>query len=178
MKYTIHVGEYPIELRHEDFDKVINVDDLTKIDTSNLFGEAVTADAAANRIGLLLAELEGQVADLVLERKVLQGKVKERMRAQAANNSGFYIISVDKQDVKVKISEKALETCYETDEDWINKSKEIIKKEKQMNDLKSLYWSMQNKSRKLNSLISGTTPEDFVKEMVDGKINGILIKKK
>jgi len=178
MRYTIHVGNKPIVLKHDDFESVINVDDLTKIDTSNIFGEAVTADASANRIGLLQAELEGQVADLKLDLKILQGQIKDKKRASAFQNSGHYLIEVNGKEVKVKLTEKALDSCYETDPEWIKLSKEYIKREKMLNDIKSLYWAAQNKSRKLNSLISGTTPEVFVKEMVEGKVNGILIKKK
>jgi len=43
--------------------------------------------------------------------------------------------------------------------------------------LSSLYWAIQDKSRKLNSLVNGTTPEEFISEMVAGKVNGILIEK-
>ena len=44
--------------------------------------------------------------------------------------------------------------------------------------LDSLYWACQDKSRKLNGLVNGTTPQEFVEGMIEGKVNGILIKKK
>lgn len=178
MQYTIHVGTTPIILEHDNLDSTINVDDLTKIDTSNIFGEAVTISAAVNRIGLLKAEVEGLMAETKLEYKIYEGNFKSKLRKEAANNSGYYTMRVGNEDVKVKLTEKALETCFETDEKWIELKQKFIKAEKNFNALSSLYWACQDKSRKLNGLVNGTTPEEFVEGMIEGKVNGILIKKK
>jgi len=178
MKYTIHVGEYPIVLEHDNIDASINVDDLTKIDTSNLFGEAVTISAAVNRIGLLKAEVGAIMAESKLQYKMYEGIYKSKLRHQAAGNSGFYTIRVNNEDVKVKLTESSLETCFETDEEWIKLKRKFISDEKNFNALDSLYWATQDKSRKLNGLVSGTTPKDFIEGVIEGKINGILIKKK
>ena len=42
MKYEMSLGGKPLTLVHDDLDTSINVDNLTKIDTSNIFGEHVT----------------------------------------------------------------------------------------------------------------------------------------
>jgi len=177
MKYQIHVGDKPITLEHENIDSTINVDDLTKIDTSNIFGEAVTISAAVNRIGLLKSEIEARMAHLKLERKIYEGTFKAKLRKQASNDSGYYTVKIDDEDVRIKATEKALETCFETDDKWIQLQRDFIKAEKNFNALSSLYWACQDKSRKLNGLVSGTTPEDFVAGMIEGKVNGILIRK-
>lgn len=177
MKYTIHIGNKPIILEHGNLDGIINVDDLTTINTSNIYGEAVTISAAVNRIGLLKAEVEGLMAETKLEYKIYEGKFKAKLRKQAVNNSGFYTMRVDNEDVKVKLTEKSLDTSFEIDEGWIKLKRKFIKAEKNFNALSSLYWACQDKSRKLNGLISGTTPKEFVAGMIEGKINGILIKK-
>jgi len=178
MKYKIHVGDNPITFEHDNLDSNINVDDLTKIDTSNLFGEAVTISAAVNRIGLLRSEVEGLMAETKLECKIYEGKVIAQKRKQAMENSGFFTIRVDNSDVKVKATQGALESCFETDKKWIDLKKKFITAEKNFNALSSLYWAMQQKARNLSGLVSGTTPDDFVKGLVEGKINGILISKK
>lgn len=177
MKYTIHVGDNPITLEHDDLDSHINVDDLTKIDTSHLFGEAVTISAVVNRMGLLKAEVGAIMAETKLEYKLYEGKFKARLRKQASKNSGKFTIRVDNEDVEVKLSESSLSTSFETDEGWLELKRKFIKAEKNFNALDSLYWATQDKSRKLNGLISGTTPEDFIKGLVEGRVNGILIKK-
>jgi len=177
MKYTIHIGTEPITLEHDNLDSTINVDDLTKIDTSNIFGEHVTISVAVNRIGLLKSEVEARMGETKLALKIFEGNYKAKLRREAANNSGFYTLRVDDEPVKVKLTEKALETSFETDEEWIKKKMAFITAEKNFNALSSLYWACQDKSRKLNGLVNGTTPEDFVAGLIEGKINGILIKK-
>lgn len=178
MKYTIHVGSNPIILEHDNIDSTINVDDLTTIDTSNIFGEAVTISAAVNRIGLLKAEVEAKMAEAKLEEKIYVAGFISKLRKQASQNGGKYKIKVGKEDVEVKLTEKALDSSYETDKNWIELKNNYIKAEKNFNMLSSLYWACQDKSRKLNSLVNGTTPDDFVEGMIEGKINGILIQKK
>lgn len=178
MKYTIHIGNNPIILEHEDFEGTINVDDLTKIDTSNIFGEAVTISAAANRIGLLKAEVEGLMAEIRLEYHIYEGQFRSKLRKEAFENNGNYTQRIGNTDVKIKLTEKALDSSFETDEKWIALKRKFIAAEKNFNALSSLYWAVQDKSRKLNGLVQGTTPEEFVAGMVEGKINGIIIKKK
>lgn len=178
MEYTIHVGTSPITLVHEAFDKEINVDSLTIIDIGNIFGETVTAAPAANRIGLLKAEIEESLTDLKLDLKLLEGRIKNEARRDAGNNGGHYTIRVDEDDVKVKLSEKALESCFEHDERWIELKRKVIQLEGSVGKLTSLYWSVQAKVRVLQNLTAKVTPEEFVQDMVEEKINGILIKKK
>ncbi len=177
MKYTIHIGTEPIILEHGEFDKVIDVDSLTQINTSNLFGEAVTASASANRIGLLLSEVGAIMATKKLEIKIFESKYRSRLRSQASKNKGSYVIRFDNEDVEVKLTEKALETCFYEDVEYITLSHAFIAAEKNFNSITALYWAAQDKARKLNSITSGTTPKEFVEGLVNGKINGFTIKK-
>lgn len=177
MEYKINVGGQEITLYHDNMDSSINVDDLTKIDVGNIYGDAVTISAAVNRIGLIKAEVEALVGETKLEYKIYEGQFKAKLRKQAANNGGFYTIRIDNDDVKIKATEKALETSFETDEKWIELKKSFITAEKNFNSLSSLYWACQDKSRKLNTLVNGVTPSEFVSEMIEGRINGILIQK-
>ena len=177
MEYKINVGGQEITLYHDNMDSSINVDDLTKIDVGNIYGDAVTISAAVNRIGLIKAEVEALVGETKLEYKIYEGQFKAKLRKQAANNGGFYTIRIDNDDVKIKATEKALETSFETEERWIELKKAFITAEKNFNSLSSLYWACQDKSRKLNTLVNGVTPSEFVSEMIEGRINGILIQK-
>lgn len=177
MKYTVHVGDTPITLEHDNIDDTINVDDLTKIDTSNIFGEAVTISAAVNRIGLLKSEVGARMAEAKLAEKIYIGNFQAKLRKEAANNNGSYTMTVDGEEFKVKLTQGGLDTAFENDPHWIKLKREFITAEKNFNALDSLYWACQDKSRKLNGLVNGTTPEDFVQGMIEGKVNGIIIKK-
>jgi hypothetical protein len=177
MRHTIFIGTKPIILEHDDFDDVIDVDSLTKIDTSNLFGEATTISVIVNRIGLIKSAVEGQVADYKLDLRVFESNFIRNLRKESSKASGICTIRVDNEDVKVKATEKFLESCFESDQDWINIKKALNKAEKNFNSISSLYWAIQDKSRRLNGLVSSTTPEQFVAGIISGKINGILITK-
>lgn len=177
MQYTIHVGNQPIVLEHDNLESNINVDDLTIIDSTNIFGEAVTISASVNRIGLLKSEVEATMAEAKLAYKIYEGEFKSKKRREAANNGGFFTIRVENDDVKVKLSETSLATAFETDPQWIQLKKDFILAEKNFNALSSLYWACQDKSRKLNGLVNGTTPEEFVEGLIEGKVNGILVRK-
>lgn len=177
MQYPVRIGDQTIFLEHEDFDQNIDVDELTTIDTGNLFGEAVTISASTNRIGMLKSACEGNMNLAKLNVKIYEGQFRSRLRKEASKNAGFYTIEVDGEKVKVKLTEKALETCYQDDPTWIKLSKEFIGEERNFNNISSLLWSTQDKARKLNTIISGTTPKEFVDGLVEGKVNGILVHK-
>jgi len=124
MKHKIPIGKNDfVTLIHDNIDSSINVDSLTLIDTSNIFGEAVTISTAANRIGLLKAEVEKIMAMTKLDYKIYEGEFKANLRKQAAKDSGYYKVRVGTEDVRIKATEKALETCFETDKEWIEKRK-------------------------------------------------------
>lgn len=174
---SIHIGNKPIELSYSNMDNSINVDDLTTIDTSNIFGEVVTISAATNRIGMLKSEVEALMSSSKLEEKIYIGKFISNLRKQASQNGGKYKMQVGKETIEVKLTEKALETSYHTDKEWQELKHKYITAEKNFNALSSLYWAIQDKSRKLNSLVNGTTPEEFLEGIIEGKVNGILVTK-
>lgn len=177
-KYTIHIGDNPITLEHEDLDNVLNVDDLTKINVSNIFGEAVTASALSNRVGLIRADCQEAMDEAKLRLKIYEANYRAEKRLEASQNSQyFYIRGEDGVSIKTKYSEKAMETAHENEPEWIEKKEAFIQAERDFNRISALYWAIQNKCRTVSSLVGGTTPEEFVKELVEGKVNGILIKK-
>lgn len=177
MEYPINILGREIVLEYDDLDEIISVDDFTRINTSNLFGETVTVSAAANRIGLMKSEVEGDIADLKLDLKVFENEYRNKLRMEASNNNGSYTIKVGKETAKVKLTEKSLETCFESDPEWIDLNRELNKATRVFGQLTSLHWSIQDKCRKLNGLITPTTPEEFAAEMIQGKVNGFFITK-
>lgn len=177
MQQEIRIGEQTLILEFGLIDDVINVDDLTKIDTSNIFGESVTISAAVNRIGIMMSEVGSNLASAKLDCKLYENDFRNKLRAQASKNSGSYTIVVDAEKVNVKLTETGLATCFDSDPEWLRLKRETILLERNFNSLSALYWAMQEKSRKLNGLISSTTPEEYIAGIVEGKVNGILIGK-
>ena len=177
MEYKIEIGNKIVTLIHDNIDETINVDDLTKIDPSNLYGEAVTISAAMNRVGLLKADLQSMLDEKKLELRVFEADFISKKRKEAVNNHGKFTLRVGNDDIEIKSTEKALEKVFEGDPDWIELKKNYIALERNFNRLDSLYWSCQSKDKKLSNLTNSVTPEDFVEELVQGKFNGITIKK-
>lgn len=177
MQYTIYIGEKPVVLKHDDFGDSINVDSLTLIDHSNLFGELTTAAASANRVGLMKAELENLLADSKFELKIFESKFKAKKRIEASENGNMFFVEVDGQQVAVKISEKALDNCFETNDEWIALKKKDMELERRLGLISSLHWAAQQKSRSLANVISGVTPSEFMDELMEGSVNGFIIKK-
>ena len=177
MEYKVEIGGKVITLFHDNMDESINVDDLTKIDSSNLYGEAVTISAAMNRIGLLKAELESHLAESKLDLRIFEADFVAKKRKEAANNGNQFTLRVGNEDVKIKQTEKALEKSFENDPEWVKLKKQYITLERNFNRLDSLYWSCQSKDKKLRNITNSVTPEEFANELVEGKFNGITIKK-
>ena len=59
-KKIIKVGEKTYKLLFDNFDEDMNIDELLKIDYSNLIGELITFPVIVNRFGQLLAEAESK----------------------------------------------------------------------------------------------------------------------
>ncbi len=177
MDHEIRIGERIITLEHGSFEDIINVDDLTTIDSSNLYGEHVTISASVNRVGLLKSQVKKNVDYAKMALAIYESNYKKDLRRQAYNNAGKYKTRVGNQDIEVKLTEKALETCFVSEERWKELKSEYIDAEHNYESLDVLYWACQDKSKKIGGLIQGTTPEEYISQIVEGKVNGITIKK-
>ena len=177
MVHKVMVGDKEVILEHIDVEGTLDVDELTTINISNLYGDAMTSSASLNRIGMLRAEAQNAVSIKKLRKKVFESNFKDKKRKEAAENAGKYTITLNGEKVDVKLTEKALETCFYTDPKWVSMEKEIIEAQTTWEKIDSLYWSAQAKDKKIGGLINGITPEDFIDEMLEGRVNGYLIKK-
>ena len=161
MKYTIKVGDDKIVLEYNDFENNIDIQELTTIDSTNVYGENSTISSDLNRIGLLKAEVEANMANIKLDVDIYEGSFIEKLRLEASNNSGKYKVKVDEGEAEVKLTETGLKTSFHTDDNWIKLKRSYIESEKNFNALNSLYWSIQDKSNRLSPLQKGTNPEEY-----------------
>ncbi len=177
MEYKFKVNGKDVVLSHDDMDLNFDVDELTKIDVGNVQGEKLTIDTAMNRIALLLNDATRSQSEVKLELDVFESNFKKSLRQEASKNAGKYNAVLNGETFAIKLTEKSLETCFESDEAWIKLKNDLIEADFAVNSLNSLYWSMQNKNGNLKSFVVSTTPEEFWKDTVEGRVNGIMIKK-
>ena len=174
MKILVHFNDVPVTLVTNGFEETVDIDKLTSIDYSNLYGEAVTVSALLNKVGLLRAEAERAVSEKKLEKEVYEADMKKGWRREANRNGGKFTI----EDEEIKLSEKALDEALLLDEDYQKLCLEYIEAQKNFSVLDALQWSVQDKSKKLNNLLKPVTPQEFLSELVEGKVNSFLIAKK
>lgn len=174
MEILVHFNDVPVTLVTNGFEETVDIDKLTSIDYSNLYGEAVTVSALLNKVGLLRAEAERAVSEKKLEKEVYEADMKKGWRREANRNGGKFTI----EDEEIKLSEKALDEALLLDEDYQKLYLEYIEAQKNFSVLDALQWSVQDKSKKLNNLLKPVTPQEFLSELVEGKVNSFLIAKK
>lgn len=174
MEILVHFNDVPVTLVTNGFEETVDIDKLTSIDYSNLYGEAVTVSALLNKVGLLRAEAERAVSEKKLEKEVYEADMKKGWRREANRNGGKFTI----EDEEIKLSEKALDEALLLDEDYQKLCLEYIEAQENFSVLDALQWSVQDKSKKLNNLLKPVTPQEFLSELVEGKVNSFLIAKK
>lgn len=172
----VHLKTKTIKLEFSDFDESIDVDELTSINYSNLYGESITVSALLNKIGLLRAEAEEVYSMTKIELDIFEANLRKKIRREAASNGGKVLIS-EKPEEYLKLTEKALDDLVIIDEGWQIKKKNIAKRKKDLDFIDSLFWAIKDKSSKLNNLLPQVVPEDLEKEIVEGKINGMMVSK-
>jgi hypothetical protein len=166
-----------VVLSFGDFDDIIDIDQLTTIDYSNLFGEAVTVSALMNRVGILKAEAEASLATKKLECDIYIAERSKIIRREANTNAGKFTIKDGQSDISIKLTEDSLVMAISLDIVVQNRRKGIIEAQKNLSFLDSLYWSIKSKDTKLSVLVNGVTPKEFYEELIEGTVNAIIIKK-
>lgn len=173
MENVIKIAEREVILLHEELVN-IDMDSLTKTDPTNILGEIVVSPMEANKVGILKAEAEALVSELKLDLKLRENEVRSSFRAQAAKNGNTITIEFEEEEISMKLTEKFLETCHESDKEWLSIRRQMIEAEKNLGIISSLYWSVQEKNRKLNGLTSSITPEDMSSELIEKSVNKLL----
>ena len=173
MNTLIHIGGKPVILVSQDVNKEIDIDELCRIDHSNLYGEIVTAPALLNKVGIWRAEAEALVAKSKLKYESYGAGLKRRWRVEANNSKGKFTIG----DETVKLTEASLEEALLTDETYLRYKEEYIENQRIFEVIDSWFWAISDKSKKLSSIIKPTTPEEFYNELIEKKVNTFLIRK-
>jgi len=133
--------------------------------------------AVLNRIGVMRAEAESEYQKRKLILQVTEADARKGLRYEASKNGNKFLSEVSGEMVPIKMTEKSLEEAVVSDKDIILLREEVIDAEKAFKVLDNLFWAISSKDKKLNNLMKAVTPEDFLGNLVEGRINGIMIKK-
>ena len=161
----IPIGNKIIVLKYNSFDTDVDLDAVTKIDYSNLYGEIVTISSLLNRIGILKADVENIYNDFKLELEIFESqKRKEIVRENLAVGNK-------------KPSEANLADELTVDKEVIAIRKRLNELQRDLNYIEAVYWAIQSKDKKLSVLMKGVTPEEFAEGIVEGVVNTFYVKK-
>jgi len=160
-----------VVLKVTDFDGEIDVDDILKIDYSNILGEILTFPVLLNRLGLLLADAEDMVKHTKFDLEVYRAELKERYKKNLRKVDGSGGAAKMKAPTNDEVEWSVLQDTGNN-----LKSKKLFKVEKYRDYLNSLYWSAKSKDDKLNKISEKLRPSEFEDEIMEGTINGIMIK--
>lgn len=161
-----------VSLQVREFDTDINTEELLQIDYSNILGDIITFPVLHNRIGLLKADIESIVATSKFNLEIYAAQLQEIKRKDLTT------FKVDSKGVKTpsKPTVQEVENAVLLDEGYQLKKKSYIRRQRDLAYIESLYWSAKDKSDKLNRISEKLRPEEFSSEILEGEINGVLIK--
>lgn len=167
-KITIPLKDKVAVLSIECFDTDIDTDELVKIQYHNLIGEILTFPVLMNRIGNLKAEIEEILAETRLAVDIGTAELKEYYRRNLTINS-------DSAKAK-KPTVDEVESAVQMDLKYINLRKRLIRVQREVSNIDSLYWAAKSKDDKLNRLSDKLRPQEFEGEIIEDTINGISFK--
>jgi hypothetical protein len=165
-KQIVNIGENQYKLIFDEFDNDFEIDDLLKIDYSNLIGEIITFPVIVNRFGILLAECERVVSEAKMNLDVMEAKLKEKLKLRLAEENGGKNPTVD-----------ALNSALILEKSYQAMRKKYIECQKTRDYINSVFWSAKDKSEKLNKLSMTIQQGDVDEQLLEGSINSVLIKK-
>lgn len=150
----------------QPFDGDIDTEHLLQIDYFNLLGEILTFPVLYNRIAVMKAEMANIVSHAKLDLEIFEANLykKKRTELEAATSSTR------------GPSIKDIETAVAVEPSFKIKKGAYFDLVRNFDYLDALYWSAQSKDQKLRTLSERIKPEEFEKDIMEGTINGVMIK--
>ena len=173
MNTVVHIGDNPVMLISADAEEAVDIDSLCRIDHSNLYGEIVTVSALLNKIGIWKAEAEALYNRSKLKCDIYEANFRKEIRIEANKNQGKFKMGDD----YIKLTEKSVEEAIYTDPEFQGLKDDMIENQRMLNILDSWFWAINDKSKKLSSIVKPVSPDEFLNELVEAKVNTFLIKK-
>ncbi len=153
--------------------EMFDLEEITAIQYHNLYGEAVTISAILNKVGIWKAECEKLHEVAKLNHDILDSNIRREIREKAANNGGKLL----SKGGETKLTEKYLDELVVVEKDWITSKENVIETKSNFEKISSVFWAVNSKDKKLNNLVKSVDEVELLNSLVEGKVNGILIKK-
>lgn len=135
-----------------DEDDEIDLDKLLMIDVAHLAAEIATIPIALNKFGLLLADATNNYNQAKLRLSIYEAEQRTAIRNDVT--------------IKDKKTELFLEDKITSNKGWQALKKSMINKQKEMEYVSSIYWSLKSKDDKLNKLSMSVQSGDVYDQLV------------
>lgn len=154
------------------FDTDVDIERLLFIQAHNIVGEIITWPIVTNRVGNLKADMEQVVAETKMDFEIFIANQQEIKRKE------LRVTTTDaKGNAKVeKPTKDEVENAVLVSKEYRVKMQYLHKVQRNFAYVESLYWAARDKSNKLDTYSAKLKPEEFEKEIIEGVINGIMIK--
>jgi len=159
----VKVGNLEVALQVSEFDfSRIDFEKVLKIDFSQLLAEVCTISLLMNRVGVLLAEANKELALAKLNKEIEEAKIRKKIKRR--------MISADE-----KPTVQGVEDALLMDSDYKKINEDYLMYVEGFEQLTSIYWSIKSKDEKLNKL--SLTLEKGARISKNTTVNGVLIEK-
>lgn len=165
-KKIINIGKETYVINFDEFDDEIELEDLLKIDYSNILGEMITFPIVVAKLGNMLADAESKVNEKKLNLDVQEAKLKEEYRIKLSESNGGKNPTVD-----------ALNTAVLIDKRYEAYNKMLIESKKIRDYMLTIYLAAKDKSEKINKVFYQVNPQDIPEGVIEGRVNSTIVKK-
>lgn len=162
-KIKIEVGDKMVTLTYEFFDLDTDLEQLLKIDYTNVVGELITFPVVFNRIALLRAEMSNAVNEAKLALDIYVSRMNKYYRK---NLKGKTSRGPSKEEV---------EDAVHMDEGYEQTRLKYINRQRDYEYMDAIYWSAKSKDKKLDTFSQKITPKEFEQDIVEGQVNNIYV---
>lgn len=164
-KLVVEFGGKSYILSIMSWDSDMDLEDLSRIDYSNILGEIITFPVVMNRMGLIKAEVDTELDRVKLDFEIGKAKLVQHHRE-----------ALSKKGLSATAAENMLKTEIALDPSYEVLSLTVIQAQSMANKINAVYWAFKDKSDKLNRLSEKLRPEDFEKEILTDSVNNVAIK--
>lgn len=171
-RITIELPTKMVVLTLTAFDTDIDADEIANIQYHNIIAEILTFPVIMNRVGNLKADMENIVAETKLDFDIFEASHQEKKRKELT-----FTTQDAKGNPKVdKPTKDEVENAVLMSPEYKVMKKKLFQAQKNLGYIESLYWAAKSKDDKLRAFSEKLKPEEFEKEILEGSINGVMIK--